>query len=69
MRLDLAKASWKKSSSSSYNGNCVEIAHLQDGCVGVRDTKDMEKGPFLVFTRSEWDAFLLGAKRGEFDLD
>jgi hypothetical protein len=64
---EIAMASWYKSSASSYNGNCVEISHLQSGRVAVRDTKDRAVGPALVFTRSEWDAFLAGAKKGEFD--
>jgi hypothetical protein len=64
---EIAAAPWRKSSWSSYNGNCVEIAHLQDGRVGIRDTKDLTNGPVLIFTSSEWDAFLLGAKYGEFD--
>jgi len=64
---EIAIASWTKSSWSSYNGNCVEISHLAGGRVGIRDTKDREKGPVLIFTRSEWDAFLSGAKYGEFD--
>jgi Domain of unknown function (DUF397) len=64
---EMAMASWYKSSASSYNGNCVEISHLHDGRVAVRDTKDRASGPALIFTRSEWDAFLAGAKKGEFD--
>jgi hypothetical protein len=64
---EIATASWHKSSASGYNGNCVEVSHLSDGRVAVRDTKDRASGPVLVFTRSEWDAFLTGAKNGEFD--
>jgi hypothetical protein len=64
---EMAEASWYKSSVSSYNGNCVEISHLRDGLVAVRDTKDRASGPALIFTRPEWDAFLTGAKNGEFD--
>jgi len=64
---EIAMASWHKSSASSYNGNCVEISHLRDGRVAVRDTKDRASGPALIFTRPEWDAFLTGAKNGEFD--
>ena len=37
------------------------------GEVGVRDTKDRSKAPH-VYTRHEWECFLAGAKRGEFDL-
>jgi hypothetical protein len=45
----------------------VEVSHFQDGRVGVRDTKDLENGPALIFTRPEWDAFLSGVRLGEFD--
>ncbi|WP_141548095.1 DUF397 domain-containing protein, partial [Nocardia farcinica] len=34
--------------------------------VGVRDSKNPAGGA-LVFTPSEWDAFLAGARAGEFD--
>jgi hypothetical protein len=64
--LNLAGAAWHKSSRSSGNGNCVEVAILSD-TVAVRDTKD-RTGPVLTFTSAEWDAFVAGAKDGEFDL-
>ena len=64
---EIATASWYKSSASSYNGDCVEVSRLQDGHVAVRDTKDRASGPALIFTRPEWEAFLTGAKNGEFD--
>jgi hypothetical protein len=60
-------AAWRKSSFSNYAGNCVEIAWLPGDRVGIRDTKDREKGPILLFTRAEWTAFLSGAKGEEFD--
>jgi Domain of unknown function (DUF397) len=49
------------------NGNCVEIARLLTGRIGVRDTKDNGAGPVLVFTGAEWEAFIAGAKEGQFD--
>lgn len=58
--------SWIKSSFSFSNSNCVEIASLPDGGVGVRDSKD-PSGPVLRFTPGEWHAFLDGAHGGEFD--
>jgi hypothetical protein len=64
---EITKALWQKSSWSSYNGNCVEISRFQDGRIGLRDTKDRGMGPVLIFTRPEWEAFLSGAKHGEFD--
>jgi hypothetical protein len=58
--------SWIKSSLSFSNGNCVEVASLPQGEIGVRDSKDSE-GPVLRFTPDEWRAFLGGVRNGEFD--
>jgi Domain of unknown function (DUF397) len=57
---------WVKSSLSFANSNCVEVAALPGGGVGVRDSKDAS-GPFLRFTPDEWNAFLGGVRNGEFD--
>jgi len=64
---DLSGASWRTSSYSQSGGECVEIAFLPDGRVALRHSHDPE-GSVLVYTRREWDAFLRGAKDGEFDL-
>ena len=63
-RPEVAGASWRTSSYSTYNGNCVEVGNLADGRIAVRDTKD-RTGPVLVFSRSQWNALLAGTKRGE----
>ena len=57
---------WVKSSLSFSNGNCVEVTGLPNGEVGVRNSRDPE-GPVLRFTANEWQAFLGGARNGEFD--
>jgi hypothetical protein len=57
---------WFKSSLSFSNSNCVEVASLPQGEIGVRDSKDVE-GPVLRFTSDEWRAFLGGVRNGEFD--
>jgi hypothetical protein len=57
---------WIKSSLSFSNGNCVQVACLPDGQIGVRDSKNPDAA-VLVFTSAEWRAFLAGARRGEFD--
>jgi len=62
--VDLAGAPWHKSSRSESNG-CVEVAFF-DGQIAVRDSKD-RSGPVLQFTHREWEAFLAGVRRGEFD--
>lgn len=53
---------------ASFSGNeaCVEY-HAHNDAVHVRDSKDPD-GPFLTFTPQEWNAFIQGAKAGEFDL-
>jgi hypothetical protein len=43
----------------------VEVAAVADR-IAVRDSKDPQ-GPRLLYTPDEWDAFLDGVKRGEFD--
>ena len=57
---------WVKSSLSFASGNCVEVASLPDGKVGLRNSREPE-GPVLRFTSDEWHAFLGGAQVGEFD--
>lgn len=56
---------WIKSSLSYAFGNCVEVAHMQDGSVGMRNSRHPD-GPVLHFTSAEWDAFLGGVLKGEF---
>ncbi|WP_405159818.1 DUF397 domain-containing protein [Nocardia sp. NBC_01499] len=66
MNVNLAGAKWFKSSRSQGGSECVEVAFLDGGQVGVRDSKN-PGGPALVFTRGEWSAFVAGARVGEFD--
>ncbi|HEU5421651.1 MAG TPA: DUF397 domain-containing protein [Streptosporangiaceae bacterium] len=62
----LADAAWRKSvRSGPTGGNCVEVAFLPAGEVALRNSRHPD-GPALVFTRAEWDAFLGGARDGEF---
>jgi hypothetical protein len=65
--VDLVGAVWQKSSRSGpFTDNCVEVAFV-GAVIAVRDSKNPH-GPALVFTPSEWDAFVDGAKVGEFDV-
>lgn len=65
---EIAGAYWHKSSWSAANGSCVEVADLDGGRVGVRDTKALGRGPVLMVTSREWGAFLSGVRQGDFDI-
>ena len=66
MNVDLTNAHWFKSSRSSGGQECVEVAFLDGGVVGMRDSKN-PTGPALAFTSGEWSAFMAGVQDGEFD--
>ena len=57
---------WQKSRRSNPSGNCVEMAELPSGEIAVRNSRDPE-GAILVYTREEVEAFVGGAKDGDFD--
>ncbi|MGH3738026.1 MAG: DUF397 domain-containing protein [Micromonosporaceae bacterium] len=58
---------WIKARKSGGNGgSCVELRRDAD-TIELRDSKRGGAGPILRFTRAELDAFLDGARNGEFD--
>jgi hypothetical protein len=65
MTHDLSAARWIRSRACSTDG-CVEVAHLGDGSVAIRDSKDLRKAAH-VFDQQEWSAFVAGIKNGDFD--
>jgi hypothetical protein len=64
MSVDVSGARWFKSSFSGASQDCVEVAHLGSGNVGVRDSKN-PMGPALAFPAEEWDAFTGALRRGD----
>ena len=64
--MDTPAPHWIKSSLSFALSNCIELAALPDGNVAMRNSR-FPDGPSLIFTRAEIEAFLAGAKNGEFD--
>lgn len=67
MIIDLSRAKWFKSIRSGEADACVEVAWLEAGHVGVRDSKN-PTGPALIFTPGQWDAFTVGVTYSGFDL-
>lgn len=62
----LAALDYRKSRFSGPNDNCVEVAELPGGGRAVRNSKRPDEA-VVTFTTGEWDAFIKGAKSGEFD--
>ncbi|WP_369023172.1 DUF397 domain-containing protein [Nocardia cyriacigeorgica] len=63
---DLSDARWFKSKHSDASTECVEVAFLDAGLVGVRDSKNPTAGG-LVFGSCEWAAFTARVAGGKFD--
>lgn len=61
----LATVVWKKSSASTANGNCVEVARFPAGVIAVRDSKD-QAGAILRFGPDSWRQFLDEVRQGPF---
>jgi hypothetical protein len=67
--VDLSNVQWHISTRSSSGGHdCVEAGPLNDGTgrVALRHSKHPD-GPVIIYTRTEWDAFVGGVKDNEFD--
>ncbi|MFC8526315.1 DUF397 domain-containing protein [Nocardia sp. NPDC057227] len=61
----MSEPRWFKSSYSSDGANCVEVAYLPGGQLGVRDSKNPDVAA-LTFPRLSWAAFVAGISTGEF---
>ena len=61
--MGLLGAQWRKSSYSSANAACVEVAQNLPGIVAVRDSKN-PAGPKLIISPADWQTFLAEARGG-----
>lgn len=68
--LDLTRAVWQVAGDPDVEGGAVELAFVPhtDGVTYtcMRNSAEPD-GTVLVFTPAEWDAFVAGARDGEFD--
>jgi hypothetical protein len=57
---------WRKSSHSSTDSTCVELAQLADGTVLVRNSNHPDAGT-IACTPAEMRAWIAGCRDGELD--
>ncbi|WP_433329479.1 DUF397 domain-containing protein [Spirillospora sp. CA-294931] len=58
---------WRTSRRCGENGECVQVADLPDGGIGVRDSA-APAGPVLALTAVQWRDLVHRAKDGNYDL-
>jgi hypothetical protein len=63
--LNVSRVTWRKSSRSGQNGNCVEVAEAESH-IAVRDSKAPDIG-HLTFCAQAWAAFMTEARAGRYD--
>lgn len=64
--LDISGVRWRSLSDPTGEG-VPEITDLPNGAKALRSSSDPDT--VLRYTAAEWEAFVLGAKDGEFDLE
>ena len=62
--FDEGAGTWRKSSWSLANGNCVEVGRLAGELIGVRDS-GQPRGDVLRFSQAGWRDLLAGVRESE----
>jgi Domain of unknown function (DUF397) len=62
----LADAEWQSSQHGDRGAARVEMAVLPGGAIAMRNSRH-PGGPALIYTHAEIEAFIAGAKDGDFD--
>ncbi|MEU5431404.1 DUF397 domain-containing protein [Streptomyces olivoreticuli] len=57
MAIQQGNTTWRKSSYSLANGDCVEVASPLPRTIAVRDSKEPQRAA-LSFTPAAWSAFV-----------
>ncbi|WP_058046731.1 DUF397 domain-containing protein [Streptomyces roseifaciens] len=66
MAIQQGNTTWRKSSYSLANGDCVEVASPLPQSIAVRDSKDPQ-GPILGFEPAAWSSFVTTVSRRAYD--
>ncbi|MBF6045175.1 DUF397 domain-containing protein [Streptomyces sp. NRRL B-1677] len=56
---------WRKSSYSGLENDCVEVADRFSDIISIRDSKT-HHGPIIVLAIDAWSAFVTGLRAGNF---
>jgi hypothetical protein len=66
--FDTATARWERTTHEDGTPAALEIGYADNGLVALRMAEDPE-GDILIYTPSEWEAFVEGVRDGEFDIE
>ncbi|GAB3219820.1 hypothetical protein GCM10027447_03360 [Glycomyces halotolerans] len=66
--FDTAAARWERTMREDGTPAALEIGYADNGMVALRMAEEPD-GDILIYTPSEWQAFVEGVRDGEFDID